>query len=102
LPVVIAVALQRLLHEPERDRLVAGLRNAALQHLAFLVGPLARAKFISPFSFTYSSSKCQREWRNPDRRLSSWRRMSPANVGPSDSGNRTYMSTRRWTTSGEE
>ena len=79
-------------------------------------------------NITYISSRCQRQCRKPRMRLTRWRRMSAANIGPSLfhysptvswqmsmprsnsksstfrrlSGKRTYIMTTRRITSGEE
>ena len=122
-----AVTLECLLYEGQRCLLVARPADKALQDLTFLIDRTLQVT-ISPFSFTYTSSRCQRQWRNPRMRLTRLRRTSPANIGRNlfhhsrtvswqmsiprsnsrsstllrRSGKRTYISTTSRITSGEE
>lgn len=104
-------------------RYYSNLSNRRCQKLrsAFRFAEQPRRRLVD-LSFTYTSSRCPRQWRNPGIRLTRSRRMSSANSGPNrfhrirtvlwqtsmprsnitsstfrnDSGNRTYI------TSGDE
>lgn len=76
-----SVPLDRPLYEAKRSSLVACPGDVALQNLALVVDGSPEVDHL-PFSFTYISLRCQRQWRMPRIALTRCRRTSPANIDP--------------------
>lgn len=72
------VPLQRLLHDGQSYRFISLFRHIGFEDLTLVVHRTPN----SPSSFTYISSRCQRQCRKPFIYETRRRLISPANIGP--------------------